>query len=61
MLGRVRSNVHERGAGVGIWVVVPKESLHLGSLINNGHDGEVILVVPAPGDTEGSLLPRFSI
>lgn len=58
MLRRVRSNIHERGAGVGIRVVVPKESLHLRSLIDNGHDGEVILVVPTPGDAEGSFLPR---
>lgn len=33
-------------------MVVPKECFHLGSLIDDRHHGEVVGIVPTPGDVE---------
>lgn len=62
MLRRVRANVREVGHGeVVVRVVIPKKRLHLRSLVDNGHNCEITLVVPPPGDAERKLLPRLSI
>lgn len=57
MLRRVWANVREVGHGeVVVRVVIPKKCLHLRSLVDNGHNCEVTLVVPPPGDAERKLL-----
>lgn len=62
VLGSIRANVRKVARGkIGIRVVVPEESLHLGGLVDNCHHGEVVGVVPSPRDAEGSFLSSFSI
>ena len=42
-------------------MVVPKECFHLGSLIDDRHHGEVVGIVPTPGDVEEVSLGGVSI
>ena len=57
MLNGVRTDISVRADRVTrIGVVISKECLHLGRLVDDSHDSEVILVVPSPRDVVVSSL-----